>query len=73
MSAFEGKADIIKRRKCNVIERELFLIHSAKPVPDIGFLLCDHRPHAEADLLESLIPLRALPALPRRATLALRV
>ena len=73
MSAFEGKANIIKRRKCNVIERELFLIHSAKPVPDIGFLLCDHRPHAEADLLESLIPLRALPTLPRRTTLALRI
>ena len=73
MSAFEGKADIIKRRKCTVIERELFLILSAKPVPDIGFLLCDHRPHAENDLLESLIPLRALPALPRRATLASRI
>ena len=56
MSAFGGKADIIKRRKCTVIERELFLILSAKPVPDIGFLLCDHRPYGENDLLESLIP-----------------
>ena len=55
MSAFEGKADIIKRRKCTVIERELFLILSAKSVPDIGFLLCDHRPYGENDLLESLI------------------
>ena len=73
MSAFGGKADIIKRRRCNVIERELFLILSAKPVPDIGFLFCDHRPYAENDLLESLIPLRALPALPRRGTLALRI
>ena len=73
MSAFGGKADIIKRRKCTVIERELFLILSAKSVPDIGFLLCDHRPYGENDLLESLIPLRALPALPRRGTLALRI
>ena len=73
MSAFEGKADIIKRRKCTVIERELFLILSAKPVPDIVFLLCDHQPHAENYLLESLIPLRALPALPHRATLALQI
>jgi tripartite-type tricarboxylate transporter receptor subunit TctC len=43
-----------------VIERDLFLILSAKPVPDIVFLLCDHQPHAENYLLESLIPLRAL-------------
>ena len=68
MSAFGGIADIIKR----VIERKLFLILSAKPVPDIGFLLCDH-PDAENDLLESLIPQRSLPALPRRATLALQI
>jgi hypothetical protein len=70
---FRGNSGHPQVLKVQCIERELFLILSAEPVPDIVFLLCDHQPHAESYLFESLIPLRALPALPHRATLALQI